>query len=279
MRRSVILACAAVAAGMICLLQVPARRTVPLSGSDAIERQHALAAGAQPGLPATTGSSGLSRTVASVPIVPPTPRSQEPPAPALAPASSVPRSSFPADKVASEPSTPRTALPDASAGQDTAEATIVEIEEDGVITFRADPSGLDENDWAVTLQDIVQSGRGSASWELLQLFNSTADESAKAQIVSASSLLEPDQATRIILQDALAAGQPADLRLAALDHAAEREPDLILAHVNDPDLAVEIASIMDDPQQPDESRVIGAGMRPARSANIARAPATANQSQ
>jgi hypothetical protein len=157
------------------------------------------------------------------------------------------------------------------------EATVLKVEEDGVVTFQAEAGrNSGDDDWAFLLQDVVQSRRGTASWELLHWFQATPDPEAKADVLSTASLLDPDPATRLLLQYALAPTQPEDLRLAALAHAAEREPDLLLGYAADPVLQVPIESIFDDPQLPDESHVIGANSHPPLSPKLAPPPPDAN---
>ncbi len=157
------------------------------------------------------------------------------------------------------------------------EAVVVQEEdENGVITFHADPSSIsDETDRALRLKGIVENLAGTASSDLLKLFQSESAPASKVDILSAASQIEHDQNTRLLLQAALSPEQPPDVRSSAVAHAAEQNPDLLLGQLStsDPDLQAQLEGIFDDPEPPGESRVIGKHPRPQPERPATPAPA------
>ncbi len=127
-----------------------------------------------------------------------------------------------------------TSAPASLAEKGAVEATIIEVVEDGQITFQShDP--VDEVDRrALLLQDIVKNRPDTASQELLSLFKSQNDADGKTAILSAASLVPYDQNTGLLLQYALSPNQPDDLRVQAAAFAAREYPELMLNHLDDP---------------------------------------------
>ena len=169
---------------------------------------------------------------------------------------------------------------DAAALPPPVEATVVEEEdENGTVTSPAGSALVpDDTDRALWLKDIVRNQVGTASGDLLRLFQSESDAAAKADILSAASQLPHDQHTRTLLQLALSPAQSSDVKSAAVAHAAEQDPDLLLGQldISDPDLVAQLEGIFDDPEPPDESRVIGRHPRPQPETLVNR-PAPVNQ--
>ncbi len=119
------------------------------------------------------------------------------------------------------------------------EAIILKEEENGRVVFQAPAP----DDFAAHLSDVAQNHPLTGNWDLLSLFRAELDGENKQAILSTSSLLPHDQNTWLLLQLAMADSQPADIRASAAAFAVEqrdRNPDLVLQHLTDPDPLVHL---------------------------------------
>ena len=139
------------------------------------------------------------------------------------------------------------------------EATIVKEEENGRVVYQA----ADPDEPASRLRDTLQNHQNTASWDLLRMFQAELDSDAKADLLSAASVLPHDQNTRWLLQAALSSTQPAEIRAEAAAFAAEQNPDLLLSHLadSDPLVRMEIQNAFTVSEPP--SQIVG-GQRPAK---------------
>ena len=245
----------------------------------------AEAASVLPPEPAVTAARAESAAQSESSQAPPGRANAPVPAPDSAPLVGKRKASSPRDSLSGRTAVAGGGLSDMSAEDAAAmpppvEAVVVEEEdENGTVTVPAGAAAApDDTDRALRLKEIVRNQPGTASWDLLRMFQSESDATAKAEILSTASQLPHDQNTRMLLQSALSPEQPADVRSAAVAHAAEQDPDLLLGQLNtsDPDLKDQLNGIFDDPEPVDESRVIGRHPRPQPETQ-SNSPAPVNQ--
>jgi len=152
----------------------------------------------------------------------------------------------------------------------------MEEEENGKVIYRADAASLKPDSLPELVQAALQKPDNEAAADLLAQFQTEADADSKLAILSASSLLSQDASTAQLLSEALATGQPQEVRIAALAFLSDQSPSLLAAYVADPDpeVAVEAQSAYDNLSLPQVS--VAASRIPPAPQNLARPPENIN---
>ncbi|MGA2177237.1 MAG: hypothetical protein ABSH38_19860 [Verrucomicrobiota bacterium] len=157
------------------------------------------------------------------------------------------------------------------------ETIVLEEEENGQVIFQADPATMGPDGFPLLLQAAMEKPDEVAAVDLVAMFQSEESAETKLEILSASSLLEPDQNTQKLLELALGPDQPQELRIAAVAYMADQDPSKLASyfHDSDPDVSLEAQSAYERLSLPAPTTIIGYQAQPPPQ-NLATPPDSIN---